>query len=260
MRTDSAVQRAFVSSAYPKWLLAAFVVWFAVWAINPWHPDDFILEHILTVVFLGVLVWSYRRFPLSNISYTTIFLFMCLHVVGAHYTYSEVPYKDWLAALGIGSPSEALAQDAAEKGRNHYDRMVHFSFGLLMAYPVRELFVRVARVRGIWAYYLPLDVVMSFSMIYELIEWAIAVFVGGDVGQSYLGTQGDEWDAHKDMALATLGGIITITITALVNYRYDRDFAKDFAESLYSAGGPLGEARLRELRESADPGRSPREG
>jgi putative membrane protein len=256
----SSLRRAFVSPAFPKWLLAAFVVWFAVWAINPRHPDDFILEHILTVVFLGVLVWSYRRFPLSNISYTTIFLFMCLHVVGAHYTYSEVPYKDWLAAIGIGSGSEALVQDAAENARNHYDRMVHFSFGLLMAYPVRELFVRVARVRGIWAYYLPLDVVMSFSMIYELIEWAIAVFVGGDVGQSYLGTQGDEWDAHKDMALATLGGIITITITALVNRRYDRDFAKELAESLHPASGPLGEARLRELRGSAGQGRSPREG
>jgi putative membrane protein len=252
MRTTSPVKRAFVSPAYPKWLLALFVIWFGVWAINPWHPDDFILEHILTVVFLGVLVWSYRRFPLSNISYTTIFLFMCLHVVGAHYTYSEVPYKDWLAALGIGSGSEELAEGAAEKARNHYDRMVHFSFGLLMAYPVRELFVRVARVRGFWAYYLPLDVVMSFSMIYELIEWAIAVFVGGDVGQSYLGTQGDEWDAHKDMALATLGGIITISITALVNWRYDRDFAQEFAESLHSASGPLGEVRLREMRQSSD--------
>jgi putative membrane protein len=130
--------------------------------------------------------------------------------------------------------------------------MVHFSFGLLMAYPVRELFVRVARVRGFWAYYLPLDVVMSFSMIYELIEWAIAVFVGGDVGQSYLGTQGDEWDAHKDMALATLGGIITISITALVNRRYDRDFATEFAESLRSDGGPLGEVRLREMRQASD--------
>jgi putative membrane protein len=229
------------------------VLWFGVWAINPWHPDDFILEHILTVVFLGVLVWSYRRFPLSNISYTTIFLFMCLHVVGAHYTYSEVPYKEWATSAGSWVGVEDLGHRLFGAGRNHYDRLVHFSFGLLFAYPVRELFVRVARVRGVWAYYLPLDVVMSFSMIYELIEWAIAVFVGGDVGQSYLGTQGDEWDAHKDMALATLGGIITISITALVNWRYDRDFAQEFAASLHSAGGPLGEVRLRELREASDP-------
>jgi putative membrane protein len=198
-----------------------------------------------------VLIWSYWGFPLSNISYTTIFIFMCLHVVGAHYTYSEVPYKEWAATVGSWFGGEGFDESAADAGRNHYDRLVHFSFGLLMAYPVRELFVRVARVRGVWAYYLPLDVVMSFSMIYELIEWAIAVFVGGDVGQSYLGSQGDEWDAQKDMALATLGGVITIGVVAIVNWRYDRDFAKEFAASLSSDGGPLGEVRLKELRQSA---------
>ena len=120
-----------------------------------------------------------------------------------------------------------------------------------MAYPVREVFVRVVRVRGFWAYYLPLDVVMSLSMIYELIEWAIAIFVGGDVGQSYLGTQGDEWDAHKDMALATLGGLIAMTVTALVNWRYDRDFAKQFAASLHvSSTKPLGEVRCAKFAEN----------
>jgi putative membrane protein len=88
-------------------------------------------------------------------------------------------------------------------------------------------------------------------MVYELIEWAIAVFVGGDVGQSYLGSQGDEWDAQKDMALATLGGMITIGIVAVVNWRYDRDFAREFAESLHADEGPLGEVRLKQLRQSA---------
>ncbi|MEX2139125.1 MAG: DUF2238 domain-containing protein [Pirellulales bacterium] len=251
MPTIDSVPRAFLSPAYAKWLLAAFVVWFGLWAINPWHPDDFILEHVLTVLFLGVLIWSYRRFPLSNISYTTMFLFMCLHVVGAHYTYSEVPYKEWTATAGSWFGLEDLEKRLFSAERNHYDRLVHFSFGLLMAYPIRELFVRVARVRGLWAYYLPLDVVMSFSMVYELIEYAIAVGIGGDVGHSYLGSQGDVWDAQKDMALATLGGIITISITAVVNWHYQRDFAKEFAESLRSDGGPLGEVRLRELREQA---------
>jgi putative membrane protein len=248
--------RAFLSPAYAACLLAAFVVWFGLWAIRPWHPDDFVLEHVLTVAFLAVLIGSYRRFPLSNVSYTTIFLFMCLHAVGAHYTYSEVPYKEWVATISSWLGMEPLDERLFSAERNHYDRLVHFSFGLLMAYPIRELFVRVARVRGVWAYYLPLDVVMSFSMIYELIEYAIAVGVGGDVGQSYLGSQGDVWDAQKDMALATLGGIITISITASVNWRYQRDFAKEFAESLRSVRGPLGEIRLRELRQHAPTSRS----
>jgi putative membrane protein len=243
-------RRILLSPAYPKWLLGIFAVWFGLWAINPWHPQDFFLEHILTVLAVAVLVWSYRRFRLSNISYTLIFVFMCLHVVGAHYTYSQVPYKDWAATVGrwFGG-GESRIDAPAESDRNHYDRFVHFMFGLTLAYPVREVFIRVVRVRGFWGYYLPLDVVMSWSMIYELLEWAIAIFVGGDVGQSYLGTQGDDWDAHKDMALATLGGLIAMTVTALINWRYQRDFAKEFAASLrVGRSKPLGEVRLREIR------------
>ena len=100
------------------------------------------------------------------------------------------------------------------------------------------------------ALFLPLDVMMSFSMLYELLEWAIAVLIAGDVGQSYLGTQGDEWDAHKDMALASLGALLAMLLTALINGRYQRDFAAEFAESLHVARAePLGEVRLAELRE-----------
>lgn len=237
------------SPAYPKWLLGVFVAWFGVWAIRPPHPSDFVLEHLFTAAFLLFLLWSYRRFRLSNLSYTTIFLFMVLHVVGAHYTYSEVPYEEWFrrAASWFGAENFSF-QELFGFQRNHYDRLVHFSFGLLMAYPVREVFVRIARVRGFWGYYLPLDVMMSFSMIYELIEWAVAVVIAGDVGQSYLGTQGDEWDAHKDMALASLGALITMTVTALVNWRYGRDFARELAESLQEDGsGPMGEVRLAEM-------------
>jgi putative membrane protein len=245
------LRKAFLSPRYPFWLLGAFAAWFAVWAIGPLHPNDFLLEHVLTVAFVGFLCWSYRRFRLSNISYTTIFLFMSLHVVGAHYTYSEVPYEDWLrtAAGWLGVESFSLGAMFGWE-RNHYDRLVHFSFGLTMAYPVREVFVRIARVRGFWGYYLPLDVMMSLSMIYELFEWGVAVVIGGDVGHSYLGSQGDEWDAHKDMALATLGGSIAMLLTALVNWWAERDFASELAESFrVGRSEPLGEVKLAELRE-----------
>jgi len=243
------LRQAIFSPAYPKWLLGVFAVWFGVWAIGPPHPGDFVLEHIFTVLFVAFLWWNHRRFRLSNLSYTAIFVFMCLHVIGAHYTYSEVPYEEW----GRGLASWFGARDFSIQAlfgfeRNHYDRLVHFCFGLLMAYPVREIFIRIVRVRGFWGYYLPLDVMMSLSVVYELIEWGVAVVVGGDVGQSYLGTQGDEWDAQKDMALATLGGFIAMTVTALVNWRYRRDFAAEFADSLRSKGAvPLGEVRLAEM-------------
>ena len=111
-------------------------------------------------------------------------------------------YREWLPFL-----------DFTE--RNHYDRLVHFLFGLLLAVPIREIFLRIVQVRGFWSYYLPLDVAMAFSMLYELIEWAAALVFGGELGVAYLGTQGDPWDAQKDMGLATLGALITLLAVAL---------------------------------------------
>lgn len=236
------IRALFFSPRYPLWLLGALTVWFGIWAIKPPHPSDFILEHILTVVFVGLLAWSYRRFRLSSASYTLICAYLCLHIVGAHYTYAEVPYGRWLSALGLGG------EDPASVSRNHYDRFVHFSFGLLLAYPVREIFIRIAGARGFWGYYLPLDVVMSFSMLYELLEWSVTLVFAPELGQSYLGTQGDEWDAQKDMALATLGAVFAMATTACVNWRLKRDFAAELADSLrVREATPLGEVRLAEM-------------
>ena len=132
--------------------------------------------------------------------------------------------------------------------RNNYDRVVHFAYGLLLAYPIREVFLRVANVRGFWGYFLPLDLTMSTSMLYELIEWGAALVVGGDLGQAYLGTQGDVWDAHKDMELASLGALITMCIAAAVNVALQRDFACEWAESLRVHGRqPLGEVAIRQM-------------
>ncbi len=207
-------------------------------AINPHDRADWALENALMFAGVGVLIATRRALPLSRVSYTLIFVFLCLHSVGAHFTYSEVPYQAWITAL-TGQPMT---------GRNHYDRLVHFAYGLLLAYPIREVFLRVAQVRGFWGYYLPLDVTMSTSMIYELIECGAAVYFGGALGVAYLGSQGDPWDAQKDMALATLGGIIAMLITAALNWRYQRDFAREWADSLrVKQGAPLGEDELRRL-------------
>ena len=151
-----------------------------------------------------------------------------------------MPYDRWSGALFGRSVSEMFGWK-----RNHFDRLVHFCFGFLLAYPIREIFCRVAGARGFWGYYLPLDVTMSFSMLYELVEWAVAMKFGGDLGQAYLGTQGDEWDAHKDMALASLGAVVAMSITAAINWRLQRDFAREWAESLrVKHKTPLGEDEL----------------
>jgi putative membrane protein len=122
---------------------------------------------------------------------------------------------------------------------------------LLLAYPIRELFLRVAGARGFWGYYLPLDLTMSFSMLYELIEWGYAASVGGSAGASFLGTQGDEWDAQKDMAMASLGALISMCIVAFINWKFDKNFGAEMRESLaVKRAEPLGEVKLAELRES----------
>jgi putative membrane protein len=196
-------------------------------AIAPKHRSDWVLENVLTIVAVVVLLATYRRFPLSRISYTTLFLFACLHTLGSHYTYAEVPYDEWARAVTGHSINGLFGWE-----RNHFDRFVHFLYGLLAAYPIREIFIRIGNVRGFWGYFLPLDLTMSSSMVYELVEWGVAEIFGGDLGMAYLGTQGDIWDAHKDMALASLGAVIAMGLVMTINRTLQRDFAHEWAESL----------------------------
>ena len=215
----------------------AFLAVFAVSAIDPRDRADWALENALVIVFVAALAVAYRGFVFSRVSYTLIFVYLCLHEVGAHYTYSEVPYEAWTQALfGVS------LNDLFGWRRNHFDRLVHFLYGLLLAYPVRELFLRVASVRGFWGYFLPLDLTMSTSMAFELFEWGAAEYFGGDLGVAYLGTQGDQWDAQKDMALASLGALIAMSLTAAINVWLQRDFAREWTESLRAKDPrPLGE-------------------
>ena len=219
----------------------------ALWvplAFDPFDRKDWLLENALLWLAIAVLAATQRRFPLSRISYTLIFIFMCLHTIGAHYTYAQVPYNRWWSALTGSTFNEWVGWE-----RNNFDRIVHFSYGLLLAYPIRELFLRVAGVRGFWGYFLPLDLTMSTSMLYELIEWGAAEFFGGELGVAYLGTQGDVWDAHKDMALASLGALIAMTAVALINVGIRRDFALEWNESLrIKHPSPLGEVALAQSR------------
>lgn len=209
-----------------KRLAVLFALVFAVAAVRPWYFQDWVLEHVLLVLALPLYYVSYQRRLFSRLSWVLIFVFHCLHELGAHYTYAEVPYDAWWRSLTGRSLNEMLGWE-----RNHFDRVVHFLYGLLLAYPFREIFLRIANARGFWGYFLPLDLTMSSSLLYELIEWLAAEVLGGDLGQAYLGTQGDIWDAHKDMALAASGAIITMLVTALVNWRCQRDFAREWSES-----------------------------
>lgn len=232
--------------SHRRYLLAlsgVFSLEFALLALHPSSRSDWLLENVLVLVAVLILAATCRRLPLSRISYTLIFVFLSIHEIGAHYTYAEVPYDAWFKTL-TGISFNALVG----LSRNDFDRLVHFSYGLLLAYPIRELFLRVADVRGFWGYFLPLDLTMSTSMLFELFEWAAAEWFGGDLGVAYLGTQGDVWDAQKDMALATLGALIAMLITAALNLYLQRDFAREWAESLkVKEPRPFGEDEIARL-------------
>lgn len=193
------------AARYPLLLLVAFVAWWAALAIAPWYREDWLLENLLVFAAVPLLVRSYRRLRLSDAAYTCLFVFLSLHAVGAHYTYAEVPYDRWAQALAGYTVSEALGLQ-----RNHFDRLVHFLYGLLVTPAAVELLDARAPQRGLWRWLVPLLFMVSHSTLYELLEWGAAAVFGGDLGQAYLGTQGDVWDAQKDSALAAAGAAIAV--------------------------------------------------
>lgn len=184
--------------------LQAMIMWLVlVWlvtAIEPHNRFDWMLENLLVFIYSVILIATYRRFAFSNTSYLLFTVFMTLHLVGAHYTYAETPLGFWL-------------KDAFDLTRNHYDRIVHFAYGLLIAYPFQELLLRVGKVRVGWSYFLAINMVLAFSGFYEVLEALVAMIVSPELGDAYLGTQGDIWDAQRDMGLALLGAIIAMMVS-----------------------------------------------
>jgi putative membrane protein len=179
------------------------LVWLAA-AISPFNRFDWLLENLLVFVYASLLVATYRIFPFSNLSYFLFTLFLTLHLAGSHYTYTETPAGYWL-------------KDMFALSRNPYDRIVHFAYGLLLAYPFREILVRGAGLRGLWAAFITLNVVLAFSGFYEVIEAVVAMIVSPELGDAYLGTQGDIWDSQRDMFAALIGAMLAMLVTAAVN-------------------------------------------
>jgi len=180
-------------------LTVFLIVWVAL-AIRPRYRADWVLENLLTFVAVPLAVATYRRFRFSDQAYVQATLFLILHTIGSHYTYSEVPLGDW-------------ARDAFGLTRNHYDRLVHFLFGLLLLRPARELTLRRAQSLGaVRLFYLSFVSIVWWSAAYELIEWLVARVADPQAGTAYLGTQGDVWDAQKDMALASLGAALAALV------------------------------------------------
>ncbi len=218
---------------YHWFLVCAFLaVW--IWAaINPVFPHDWLLENYLVFIFVPIILLLGYYFKLSKVSYTLLTLFLILHVIGSHFTYEHVPFGYTL-------------QNWFGESRNMYDRLVHFSCGFLLFYPIREMFMRLAHVKGVWSYIFPIDLLGSFSAIYEILEWLAAKNVDPAAGLAFLGSQGDIWDAQKDMLMALIGAAIAALVVFIINMIYKKDFWNDMRESLKVSKGDheLGEVEL----------------
>ncbi|MDP1785255.1 MAG: DUF2238 domain-containing protein [Sulfuricurvum sp.] len=152
------------------------------------------MENILVVIALPVLIWADRRVTFSAVSLWMLFIFFVLHGIGAHYTYSEMP---WFSSITHFFGFE----------RNHYDRLIHFLFGFLIFLPFYELFVTFQKSKK-FALLFTFIFLFAGSGTYEVIEWGATEITHAELGTAFLGTQGDEWDAQKDMALGHLGSIL----------------------------------------------------
>jgi putative membrane protein len=200
--------------AYTDLLAAIFAVIWVLLAIDPLYRHDWMLENLLVVAFALAFLWWRKSLDLSKTSATLIFIFLVVHEIGAHYTYSKVPYDQWSEALVGVNITELFGFS-----RNHFDRLEHFFYGLLLSYPMREAYVRAQMLKGRLTYTIPITITLAFSAVYEIIEWAAAEMVGGELGTAYLGTQGDVWDAQKDMALAGFGAILAMAAAFIAHRR-----------------------------------------
>ena len=172
--------------------------------IQPLEFEAYLLHQVGTVFMLVLLFIIFKKIGLDFLSFTLYLLFLLIHIIGAHYLYSYVPYNDWIQQIFHFNLDQYMGWS-----RNMYDRLVHLAYGVLL-YPLiyRVFQVWLPTARPFTLFLLVIQFVMASSVFYELIEWAIAIGLSPEEAENYNGQQGDMWDAHKDMLLATIGAII----------------------------------------------------
>ncbi len=187
-----------------------FMVFFAGSCIAPPYLQFLLMQHVPTVLAALLLAYISNRVVISRSSYSSIVVFLCLHTLGARYLYSYTPYDVWSESILGVNINEIFGFQ-----RNHYDRLVHFSYGLLLVVPVQEFERRYLRLSMVISAVLAIEFIIATSACYELLEWLVAVIFTPAWAEQFLGQQGDIFDAQKDTALATLGAIVSIGVKVL---------------------------------------------
>lgn len=195
-------------------LLVIYLLGFAALAIRPHDRGDWALENFFPVSMLAVALATYPYYKLTRLSYYLLFVYLFVQSWGGHYTYALAPPFNWV-------------RDEFGLARNHYDRVAHFLLGFLMAIPIREILLRYVWTTRRWMAFLVAAIALAIGAFYEFIEWWVALMVSPELGDAFLGTQGDIWDSHWDMFLALVGAVCALTLFAR---GHDRQL-KAYAES-----------------------------
>jgi putative membrane protein len=180
-------------------LASIYLIGFALLGIHPSDRADWALESLFPISQLIAVAVFYRYFKFTRLSYYMIFFYLFVQSWGAHSTYAEAPPFNWL-------------RDHFHLARNHYDRVAHFMLGFLLALPIKEILLRFVQTSRRWANFLTTSIVLAIGAFYELIEWWVAVLVTPELGDKFLGTQGDIWDTQWDMFLALAGAVLTLAL------------------------------------------------
>lgn len=191
---------------YFYFLLSVLALIFIWSAIHPYDYFTWFLEVSPVIIALPILVYTYKKFPLTNLSYLLILIHAVILMVGGHYTYAEVPVFNWL-------------RDTFDLSRNYYDRLGHLAQGFVPAMIAREILIRNNVIKtSVWLFFIVCCICLAISACYEFIEWWVAV-ASGESADAFLGTQGDVWDTQWDMFLALIGAILAQN---LLRNRHDK--------------------------------------
>ena len=188
-------------------LLGVVLVSMIISVIEPYEMGTWFLEVVPVFIGIPILYFTFKRFPLTPLTYRLLTIHALILILGGHYSYARVPLGFWI-------------QDLFDFSRNHYDRIGHLAQGFIPAILAREILLRTSPLKpGKWLFVIVMSIVLAFSAFYEMIEWWAAI-AGGDSAESFLGTQGDIWDTQWDMFIALLGAI---TAQLVLSKKHDKE-------------------------------------
>ena len=180
-------------------LIALFFLGLLISGINPHDYFTWVLEVLPAIIGFIVLIFTFKKFTFTYLTYVFILIHCYILFIGGHYTYAEVPFFDWI-------------KEVFHQSRNNYDKVGHFVQGFVPAVIIRELFVRKEIVkRGFWLAFLTVCTCVTISVFYEFLEWGVAI-LSGQSAESFLGTQGYEWDTQSDMLYAMIGALCMVVL------------------------------------------------